>query len=159
MNTNDKPTVISQTIIKQPVEKVFQAMYNPKLISTLWFAESFKPMKEGEISEWKWKASNFSLKIWTKKIIPNKLIATVWQDPNTAIDYKFNLISDHNTLITLKAYNFKETGIDLLYAMKDKRSMFNIALKNLGEHFTPQKDAQKWFYTELTQVIKKTATQ
>lgn len=139
MNTNNTPTVIVQAIIEKPVKKVFEIMRNTKLTSTLRSIDSITPLKEGEITEWEWNATNYVLNIWTKKIIPHKSIETIWQDTFVSVDYEFNTISDHNTLVTLKAHNFKEVGIDLLYAMKDKRSLFKIALKNLRNHFTAKR--------------------
>lgn len=142
MNTNNTPTVIVQAIIEKPVKKVFEIMRNTKLTSTCRSIDSITPLKEGEITEWEWNATNYVLNIWTKKIIPHKSIETIWQDTFVSVDYEFNTLADHNTLVTLKAYNFKEKGIDLLYAMKDKRSLFKIALKNLQNHFTQQKNAE-----------------
>lgn len=148
MAKNDSPTLICQHIVNQPVETVFQTMLDPKFTSSLWFAESRDSLKEGQITEWKLKASGSSLKVLTEKIISNKLTSTIWQDTFTKVEYTFHAIDDQNSFITLSASSFKETGQNLLNAIEDKRSIFKIVLNNLSLHFSEDDDEWNLFFSK-----------
>ena len=72
-----------------------------------------------------------SSKVFTKEIIPNKLISIEWSDPVTTVDFEFTPITDDTTYVVITNYGFKETGNDLLAAINDNTGGFTTVLDGL----------------------------
>lgn len=149
---NNSPTVIEQTLVKAPLDEVFQILCQPKGARILWRAQASAPLQKNERTSIKWTVSGYSLQIRTAKLIPNKLISTIWQDTFTTLDFEFDALADELTLVTIKAYDFKENGADLFRALTDKRSMLKSALKNLVHYFSTQKRPEAFFISQPDQV-------
>lgn len=131
MTYKDSPTLIVQTQVHHSLTKIFHDLTSSNAMAHLYLAQSFQPLKKGEIVEWKWPETNTNLQVFIQDLSPEKLISTVWQDTQTTVDYEFYPVSNNTTLLTLKAYGFKEKGIHLYRAMEDKRSVFDNAVKVL----------------------------
>lgn len=136
MQTKITPTVTKQLLIQRPIEEVFQLMIDAERISSLWLANSQGPIQEGADYTWVWPELGESMTINVIKIIPYQLISTVWQDTQLTIDYEFVGVTPETTYVTIKAYNFKETGEKLVRAITDQDSMLKIALHELELYLT-----------------------
>lgn len=135
MSQTNSPTVICQTIIKESVEKVFRLLISPEGVRLLWFAESPMPLDQNKTVRWQWDATEISLEIQVKKIIPNTLLSVLWMDSCVTVDILCEKITDQNTLVTFKAYNFQEEEFELLHHMESQQSMCMLALKNLKDFY------------------------
>lgn len=138
MNYKKPPQVIRQSLIHWPVDKVFNALTRPEPTPAIWLAESDKPLKEGEIVQWHWKNTETSLQLYIKKVVPNRLVSTLWNDTQTTVNFEFYEVTDTHTLLTFRAYGFKENGMRLYRAMEDKHSLFDIAIKGLKSYAKQQ---------------------
>lgn len=72
-----------------------------------------------------------STEVLTKEIIPDKLISTEWGEPATTVDYEFTALTAESTYVVIKNYGFKETGDDLIEAIKDNTGGFTTVLDGL----------------------------
>lgn len=133
MKTYHSPVIICQKMMKSSAEEIFHIMSNPEFAPLLWFAEVKMHLINKKILEWKWEITDTSTQIIIDKIIPHTLISTTWQDTMTTVDFEFCPITDNRTLVTFKAYGFREIETDLWQVMKDKESMLAIAMSNLEE--------------------------
>lgn len=147
MITEPSPSIICQTLIKEPKDKVFQFLRSTKGAEVLWLAESSESLTENSNVLWHWKTTNTSVRIQVEKVIPNTLISIKWMDTGTIMDLICEQITEEDTLITLKAYDFltlktysfQEYKNNLLRALKTQQSMFELALKMLDDYYELQK--------------------
>lgn len=148
MTTEPSPSIIHQTLIKEPKDKVFQLLRSTKGAEILWFAESSEYLAEHTTVLWHWSTTNTSVRIQVDKVIPNTLISIKWLDTGILMDLICEQITEEDTLITLKAYNFltlkanynfEEYKNNLLTALKAQQSMFELALKMLEDYYKFQK--------------------
>lgn len=128
---NNIPTVETQMLIRKPVTQVFQAFIDPTITTNFWFTKSSGKLETGKAVKWEWEMYNFSTKVLTKEIIPNKLISTEWGDPATIVDYEFTALPDDTTYVVIKNFGFKETGNDLIQVIKDSTGGFTTVLDGL----------------------------
>lgn len=123
--------VEAQMLIRKPVSQVFQAFIDPAVTTNFWFTRSNGKLEEGKTVKWEWGMYGVSDNVFTKKIIPNKLISTEWGDPATTVDYEFTALTDETTYVIIRNYGFKETGDDLIQTIKDNTAGFTTVLDGL----------------------------
>ena len=123
--------VEAQMLIRKPVSQVFQAFIDPAVTNNFWFTRSNGKLEEGKTVKWEWGMYGVSDNVFTKKIIPNKLISTEWGDPATTVDYEFTALTDETTYVIIRNYGFKETGDDLIQTIKDNTAGFTTVLDGL----------------------------
>jgi len=70
-------------------------------------------------------------KVLTKQIVPNKMISTEWGDPSTTVDYEFTALTETTTYVVIKNYGFRQTGNELIQAIKDNTGGFTTVLDGL----------------------------
>ncbi len=129
--TNKIPTVETQMLIRKPVSQVFQAIIDPTITTNFWFTKSSGRLEVGKTVKWEWEMYGVSTNVLTKEIIPNKRITTEWGDPVTTVDYEFTALTDETTYVIIKNYGFKETGDDLIEAIKDNTGGFTTVLDGM----------------------------
>jgi uncharacterized protein YndB with AHSA1/START domain len=129
--TSKIPTVEAQMLIRKPVSQVFQAIIDPTITTNFWFTKSSGQLDLGKSVKWEWEMYGVSTNVLTKEIIPNKLISTEWGDPATTVDYEFTALTDETTYVVIKNYGFKETGYDLIQAIKDNTGGFTTVLDGM----------------------------
>ncbi len=125
------PIVETQMLIRKPATTVFQAFINPEITTNFWFTKSSGPLEVGKTITWEWEMYGVSTKVIVKDIVENKKISTAWGDPATTVDYEFTALTDDTTYVVIKNYGFKETGNDLIQAIKDNTGGFTTVLDGL----------------------------
>lgn len=125
------PTVETQMLIRKPAATVFQAFIDPKITTNFWFTKSSGQLEAGKTITWTWEMYGVSTNVLVKDIIPNKKISTEWGDPATTVDYEFTSLTDDTTYVVIKNYGFKETGAELIQAIKDSTGGFTTVLDGL----------------------------
>jgi uncharacterized protein YndB with AHSA1/START domain len=131
MSEETTPSVETQMLIRKPIEIVFQAFIDPEITTNFWFTKSSGKLEVGKIVTWTWEMYGVSTDVLTKEIIPNKLISTGWGNPATMVDYEFTGLTDDTTYVVIKNYGFKETGDDLIQAIKDNTGGFTTVLDGM----------------------------
>src|SRR5690625_1938590 len=143
MTTEPSPSIIRQALIKAPKDEVFQLLCSTKGAEVLWYAESSESLAEKNTVLWYWKTTDTTVSIQIKKIIPNTLISIKWMDTGLIMDLICEQITEEDTLITFKAYNFltlkfysfQEYKDNLLSTLKAQQSAFELALNMLENYY------------------------
>jgi len=131
MNNKIKPIVETQMLIRKPVYEVFQAFINPEITTNFWFTKSSGNLEEEKIITWEWEMYNVSANVKVKKIVQNKSISIVWDEPNTTVDFEFTELTKDTTYVVIKNYGFSQTGDELIEAIKNNTSGFTTVLDGL----------------------------
>lgn len=131
MTEQKTPKVEAQMMIRKPVSAVFQAFIDPAITTQFWFTKSSGKLEPGKTVKWEWEMYGVSTNVLTKEIIPNKLISTEWGEPATTVIYEFTAIAEDKTYVVITNYGFKETGDDLIEAIKDNTGGFTTVLDGL----------------------------
>lgn len=125
------PTVETQMLIRKPVDEVFQAFINPEVTTNFWFTKSSGILEAGKKATWEWEMYHVSAEVSVKKIEPNKLIRIEWDEPSTIVDFEFSEFSKESTYVIIKNYGFRQTGKELIEAIKNGTGGFTTVLDGL----------------------------
>jgi uncharacterized protein YndB with AHSA1/START domain len=131
MSETKMPIVETQMLIRKPVSTVFQAFIDPNITTNFWFTKSSGQLEIGKTITWTWEMYGVSTNVLVKEIIPNKKISTEWGEPATTVDYEFTALTDDTTYVIIKNYGFRETGDELIQAIKDNTGGFTTVLDGL----------------------------
>ena len=61
----------------------------------------------------------------------NKKISIEWDDPATMVDFEFQSLSDGSTYVSIKHYGFRQTGDELIAAIRDSTGGFTTVVDGL----------------------------
>jgi len=125
------PIVEAQMLIRKPVDDVFQAFINPQITTQFWFTKSSGKLEKGKTIQWHWEMYNVSADVYVKRIDQNKLIQIVWGDPVTTVDFEFTETTIDSTYVIIRNYGFKETGNELIEAIKNNTGGFTTVLDGM----------------------------
>jgi len=131
MESNYRPIVEAQMLIRKPVDEVFQAFINPQITTKFWFTKSSGRLEKGKKIKWEWEMYNVSTELEVKEIIQNKLISIEWDEPSTTVDFEFEKFSEESTYVVIKNYGFNQTGDKLIEAIKNNTGGFTTVLDGL----------------------------
>ena len=131
MKNNKIQTVEAQMLIRKPVSAVFQAFLDPAITINFWFTKSSGKLEVGKTVTWEWEMYGIAINVWVRDIIQNKKITVEWGEPTTTVDFEFTALTDDKTYVVIKNYGFKETGNDLILAIKDSTGGFTTVLDGL----------------------------
>lgn len=131
MKNNKIQTVEVQMLIRKPVSTVFQAFLDPAITTNFWFTKSSGKLEVGKTVTWEWEMYGIAINVWVRDIIQNKKITVEWGEPATTVDFEFTALTDDKTYMIIKNYGFKETGNDLILAIKDSTGGFTTVLDGL----------------------------
>ena len=125
------PTVETQMLIRKPLNEVFQAFIDPQVTTNFWFTKSSGKLSEGKKIIWEWEMYNASAEIEVKKVDENKLISIEWDEPSTIVDFEFTAMTEDSTYVVIKNYGFKQSGKELIEAIKNNTGGFTTVLDGL----------------------------
>ncbi len=124
-----------QTKIQKPVQEVFDAVYNPKKLSSYFTTGgSDGPLDEGKTVLWTFAdigGQSVTVPVKVRKMVPNKLIVFLWAasegvyDPKTGsvprpagydntVEMNFEALNDHETLLRIVEGSWRATQDGLL---------------------------------------------
>lgn len=129
--TNSAVVVETQMLIRKPVHEVFQAFIHPEITTKFWFTKSSAPLQVDTTVTWEWEMYNVSTEVFTKEIVPDKLISTQWGNPATNVDYEFAAVTGDTTYLVIKNYGFDQTGDELIKVLIDTTGGFTTVLDGL----------------------------
>jgi uncharacterized protein YndB with AHSA1/START domain len=111
--------------IQKPVNDVFDAVYNPKKLSSYFTTGGASgPLDEGKTVTWDFADFPGAFPVYVKQVIPNQLIVFEWQaagsekDPyNTKVEMRFEPIENNSTMVSITESGWKqdEKGLDSSY--------------------------------------------
>jgi uncharacterized protein YndB with AHSA1/START domain len=80
-----------QVKVQKPVAEVYDAVYNPKKLSSYFTADSDGPLDEGKTVQWKHAAGDchhVTIPVKVQKTVPNQLIRFAWAASEGGFDIK-----------------------------------------------------------------------
>jgi uncharacterized protein YndB with AHSA1/START domain len=131
MDSNSQNFAEAMMLIRKPVSEVFQALIDPEITKIFWFTKGNEKLKEGCRVTWEWEVYGFSIPVYVCQIIQDKKIAIEWREPVTTVEFNFNERSPEGTYVTIKHSGFKQTGEELLAAIKDSVGGFTTMLDGM----------------------------
>lgn len=123
--------VETQMMIRRPVAEVFRAFIDPTITTKFWFTKSSGPLETGKTITWEWEMYGVSTEVQVHEIIPNQLIAMVWGNPATKVDYIFKALNANQTYVVIKNYGFALGDEELLQTVIDSTSGFTTVLDGM----------------------------
>lgn len=132
MAATKTPMVEAQMLIRKPVAIVFQAFIDPEITTNFWFTKSSGQLEIGKTITWEWEMYGVSTNVFVKEIVPNKKLSIEWDNtPDVTVDFEFTQLTDETTYVVIKNYGFKETGDELIQAIKDNTGGFTTVLDGM----------------------------
>jgi uncharacterized protein YndB with AHSA1/START domain len=120
-------------LIRRPVNKVFQALIDPKITTKFWFTKSSGKLEQGKTITWSWEMYNYSAEINVIKIIPNELIHIEWgnRDQKTKVEWTFKILGEDKTFVSVINSGFSGSPEELISAIRDATGGFSWLLSGL----------------------------
>jgi uncharacterized protein YndB with AHSA1/START domain len=78
MMLSRSPVANTGTLIRRPVEGVFEAIVNPEITSKFWFSKGSGRLETGKAVRWAWQSHAVSIEVKAKAIEPNRLVRIEW---------------------------------------------------------------------------------
>jgi uncharacterized protein YndB with AHSA1/START domain len=111
-----------QTRIQKPVNEVFQAVYDPKKLSSYFTTGGASgPMKEGSTVMWEFADHPGPFPVQIKQVVQDKLIVFEWQasdgDYNTQVRMDFEPLDNSSSLVRISesGWHDSQQGLDSSY--------------------------------------------
>jgi uncharacterized protein YndB with AHSA1/START domain len=131
----DSTSVIAKAemLIRKPVKDVFEAIVNPEKTTKFWFTHSSGKLEEGETVTWEWRMYNVSTLVSVIEVITNQSILIEWGEGNhqSKVEFVFKPIDDVKTYLSIKNYDFKITGEELVRTLLDSTGGFTLLIAGL----------------------------
>lgn len=132
MSTPELPFIETQMKIRKPVSEVFNAFIDPAITTHFWFTKSSGKLEQGKKITWEWEMYNVSTTVLVKDIVPNERIVFEWGEPDTRqVEFSFKTLLDTSTYVTVRETGYKQTGEELIAALKDSTGGFTTVLDGL----------------------------
>jgi uncharacterized protein YndB with AHSA1/START domain len=130
--------------IQKPVSEVFDAVYNPKKLSSYFTTGGASgPLDEGKTVTWDFADFPGAFPVHVRQVIPNQLIVLEWQaagsekDPyNTKVEMRFETLEDNSTMVSIIESGWKqdEKGLESSYGNCFGWSHMSCCLKAFVEY-------------------------
>lgn len=121
----------AQMIIRQPVEKVFEAFIDPAITQNFWFTKGTGKLEVGKKVTWEWEMYDVTTPVIAKEIVKNKKIVFDWDEDPKTVEFNFKTLQDGSTYVTVTECGYKETGDELLAVIKRSTGGFTVVLDGL----------------------------
>jgi uncharacterized protein YndB with AHSA1/START domain len=131
MISNSQNFAEAMMLVRKPVSVVFQAFIIPEITKNFWFTKGSEDLKEGSLVTWEWEMYGFSMPVYVRQIIRDQKIVIEWQEPITTVEFNFNEIAPERTYVTIKHSGFKQSGEELLAAIKNSVGGFTTVLDGM----------------------------
>lgn len=121
----------AQMLIRKPVAKVFEAFIDPTVTTNFWFTKSTGKLEVNKKITWEWEMYKVSTPVIAREILPNEKIVFEWDEDAKTVEFRFKVLSENSTFITVTECGYKETGDDLLSVIKRSTGGFTTVLDGL----------------------------
>ena len=137
MENQKSHSIMTQMLIRKPINEVFNAFIDPEITTKFWFTKSSGRMEVGKEINWEWEMYGVSAKVNVKMIKLNELILIEWGEPSTKVEWKFLPKSEDTTLVQISNWGFRGTEDEIFAKAIDSMGGFSFllaGLKALLEH-------------------------
>lgn len=131
MTTSSDIRVEAQLMIRQPADKVYEAFVDPAITTNFWFTKASGPLEKDKTTIWEWEMYGVSSPVYTKELEPGKRIVIEWDEPATTVVFTFTALDQNRTYVQITNYGFRQTGAELIQAVKDNTGGFTTVLDGL----------------------------
>lgn len=131
MKEKDSKYAEAKMLIRKPVKEVFDAFIDPLKTKNFWFTKASSKLEVNKKVTWEWEMYGVSTTVDVKEIIPDKKIVFEWDDPPTAVEFKFEQQNYDSTYVTVTESGYALTGDELLAKVKDSTGGFTTVLDGL----------------------------
>ncbi len=123
----------AEMLIRQPVDRVFEAFVDPAITTKFWFTKSTGKLEEHKKVDWSWEMYGFTATVLVKKIERNKKIVIEWGDDDTksTVEWSFQPFSAHTTWVSIINKGFEGTSEQMLSQVRDSTEGFSLVLAGL----------------------------
>lgn len=130
MEIKTAPIATTSMLIRQPVEKVFEAFVNPAITANFWFTKSSGRLQVGKQIRWDWEMFNHTELITVKTLEENKRILIEWDSYGTPtlVEWTFVARSDNSTWVSIVNAGFAGTGDEVIQQAADTMEGFVLVL-------------------------------
>lgn len=130
MEIKTAPIATTSMLIRQPVEKVFEAFVNPAITANFWFTKSSGRLQVGKQIRWEWEMFNHTELITVKALDENKRILIEWDsyDTLTLVEWTFVARTDNSTWVSIVNAGFAGTGDEVVQQAADTMEGFVLVL-------------------------------
>jgi len=110
------PVAKTGMLIRKSPEEVFAAFINPDITTRFWFTRSSGPLETGKPVRWEWEMYDGSTQVTPKTIEPHRRIVIEWDRYSgpTTVEWKFALLQNAGTFVSVTESGFTGTGEELL---------------------------------------------
>lgn len=123
----------AEMMIRQPIEKVFEAFVNPEITSKFWFTKGSQQLVQGASLTWTWEMYSLTVPVTVKELIPNEKITIIWGsgEQTSTAEWQFKSLGTSKTFVEILNFNFKGSGDALVSQIRDSTGGFTIVLAGL----------------------------
>ncbi|QXV64053.1 polyketide cyclase [Mucilaginibacter achroorhodeus] len=126
------PVAETAMLIRRPINRVFDALADPKHTTQFWFTHSTGKLQDGAEVEWTWEMYQVTTKVKVLTFERNKRILLEWGNQNpTQVDFTFNNLTDTATLIQVVNSGFTGSNDEQMKAAMDSLGGFTLVLAGL----------------------------
>lgn len=126
----EKITSKAAITIYKPIDKVFEAIINPEIMSQYFISKGSGRLEEGKEIMWEFPEFDGSYPVQIKEIIPNQLIILDW-DPKSIVKIELEEDSNKNTTVRVseEGHQPDEAGIKWAIGQTEGWSNFLSCMK------------------------------
>ena len=125
------PTVQTQMLVRRPVDEVFNAFVDPAVTTRFWFTRSSGKLEPGAKVTWEWEMYGVSADVHVKAIEQPSWILIEWDEPATAVEWKFTSRGADKTLVQITNTGFQGTEEQVVAMALDSMGGFSLVLAAL----------------------------
>ncbi len=125
------PTVQTQMVVRRPIDEVFNAFVDPAITTHFWFTKSSGRLEPGAKVTWGWEMYGVSADVHVKTIEQPSRILIEWDEPSTAVEWKFTSRGADKTLVQITNAGFQGTEEQVVAMALDSMGGFSLVLAGL----------------------------
>jgi uncharacterized protein YndB with AHSA1/START domain len=126
-------------LIRQPVDKVFEAFVDPRVTTQFWFTRSSGPLELGKEITWEWEMYDALTHVTVKALEPVRHIVIEWDgySGRTTVEWKFASLDTRGTFVSITESGWTGSADEILQYATSSTEGFTwtlAGLKALLEH-------------------------
>ena len=123
----------AEMLIRQPVEKVFEAFANPEITTKFWFTKSTGALGAGKSITWEWEMYGVSTKVIVKAFEKNKRILIEWEGYSglESVEWIFKEYGKDATFVNIVNSGFRGNEDEIVKQALDSTGGFTFLLAGL----------------------------
>lgn len=130
MEIKTAPIASTAMLIRQPIEKVFEAFVNPAITAHFWFTKGSGRLQVGKQIRWDWEMFKHTELITVKALEENKRILIEWDSycTLTLVEWTFVARGENSTWVSIVNAGFTGTGDEVVQQATDTLEGFVLVL-------------------------------